>query len=316
VLHNCADVPGEIAARQDYYAAAIVSRPHSAPLIPKIRAANRGVKIIYDAEALFSLREANQARAEGGGLAPGELDRRIRAELEFVAAADLAFTVSDLERKAIQRYHPQIAIAVWGHAVPIRKPVPDFRERTMVGFVGYLASSPNNDALLHFIQKIVPLAPAGDPMTVLVAGAGASPEVERAATKSPTPVTLLGYVTDLAPIYDRCRVFVAPHRFAAGIPLKVVEAMANGVPCVISPVLAEQLGVAHEVEALVGMDPKDFAEQVARLSTDEALWRRVRERAYRFIQEQYDPERMRDALRREIDQLLAGDGRPGIDEGS
>jgi GT2 family glycosyltransferase len=310
VLHNSADVPGEIMARQDYYAAAIVSRPHNAPLIPRIRAANRGIKIIYDAEALFSLREANQARAEGGSLPAGELDRRIRAELEFVAAADLAFTVSDLERNAIQRYHPQIPIAVWGHAVPVRRPVPDFPERTMVGFVGYLASSPNNDALLHFIQKIMPLAPAGDPMMVLVAGAGASPDVERAATECPTPVTLLGYVADLAPFYDQCRVFVAPHRFAAGIPLKVVEAMANGVPCVISPVLAEQLGVTHEVEALIGRDAKDFAAQVARLSRDKALWQRVRRRAYAFIQEHYDPARMRDALRREIDQLLAGDSSP------
>ena len=307
VLHDSPDVPGAIAARQDYYAAAIVSRPHNAPLIPRIRAANRGVKIIYDAEALFSLREANQARAEGGGLAPGELDRRIRAELEFVAAADLAFTVSDLERDAIQRYHPQISIAVWGHAVPMRTPVPDFRERTMVGFVGYLASAPNNDALRYFIEKIMPLAPSDERIPLLVAGAGASPEVAQAAKECPTPITLLGYVDDLAPFYDRCRVFVAPHRFAAGIPLKVVEAMANGVPCVISPVLAEQLGVTHEVEVLVGVDPKDFAEQVARLYNDHTLWQRVRTQAYRLIHDHYDPERMRDTLRQEIDQLLAED---------
>jgi hypothetical protein len=80
--------------------------------------------------------------------------------------------------------------------------------------------------------------------------------------------------------------------------------------CVISPVLAEQLGIAHEVEALVGMDAQGFAAQVARLSRDEALWQRVRTRAYAFIREHYDPARMRDALRREIDQLLAGDSSP------
>jgi hypothetical protein len=33
-------------------------------------------------------------------------------------------------------------------------------------------------------------------------------------------------------------------------------------------------------------------------------------RAYAFIREHCDPARMRDALRREIDQLLAGDSSP------
>src|SRR5262249_10860428 len=142
-------------------------------------------------------------------------------------------------------------------------------------------------------------------MPFLVAGVGASPEVQRAAAEHHECVTLLGFIDDLASFYDRCRVFVAPHRFAAGIPLKVVEAMANGVPCVISPLLAEQLGVTDDVEALVAADPEEFAQQIKRLYGDAALWQRIQRRAFRMIRERFDPAIMREVLRTQIDELLA-----------
>ena len=305
VLHSRPDVGEQIAARQDYYDLAIVSRPHNAPLIPKIRAANRDITIVYDAEALFSLREANQARAEGAAIPAGELARRIRTELAYIGAADLVLTVSDLERRAIEHYHPQIPVAVWGHAITARSRVPDFAERTAIGFMGYLASPPNNDALLFLIEQIMPRLCTHGEMPLLVAGSPASPAVQAAAARQPECVTLLGFMDDLTPFYDRCRVFVAPHRFAAGIPLKVVEAMANGVPCVLSPLLAEQLAVTHEAEVLIAADPEEFAAQITRLFRDAALWQRMQRRAFRMVRERFDPAVMRELLRDQIERLDA-----------
>jgi glycosyltransferase involved in cell wall biosynthesis len=61
----------------------------------------------------------------------------------------------------------------------------------------------------------------------------------------------MGHVGNLVPLYENCKVFVASTRFATGIPWKVHEAMAHGIPCVISQLLADQLGVSHGVEAMV-----------------------------------------------------------------
>lgn len=305
VLHSQPDILEQITAREDYYGLAIVSRPHNAPLIPRIRAANRDIKIIYDAEALFTLREASQARAEGVATSAGDLARRIRAELTYVGAADLVLTVSDLERRAIERYHPQVPVAVWGHAITARLRVPDFGGRTAVGFMGFLGSPPNDDALLFLIEQVLPRLCTHGEVPLLVAGASASAAVQEAAAAQPECVTLLGFMDDLTLFYDRCRVFVAPHRFAAGIPIKVVESMANGVPCVISPLLAEQLGVTHEAEVLVAADPAEFAEQITRLYRDAGLWQRVQSNAFRMIRERYEPTSMREALREEIERLAA-----------
>jgi hypothetical protein len=40
-----------------------------------------------------------------------------------------------------------------------------------------------------------------------------------------------------------------PHRFAAGIPLKVIEAMVHGIPCVVSHLLGKQLEITDGEEA-------------------------------------------------------------------
>ncbi len=305
VLHSTPDTRAQIAARRGYYDIAIVSRPHNAPLMGAIRAANPGIAIIYDAEALFTLREANQSRIMGTPLASGELERRIRAELAVIGSADLVFTVSEIERKAIERYHPQVPLAIWGHAIATRGDVPGFAARQGLGFLGYLASAPNNDAVLFFLRNIFPIIQSRLDIPLTIAGIGVSSDVRSAAAAFADRVTLAGYVEDLIEFFDRCRVFVAPHRFAAGIPLKVVEAMANGVPCVVSQLLGEQLGITDGVEALIASDAEDFAMQVVRLYEDGALWRRVQKNAFRFVREFYDPTRMRDVLRDQIDGLLA-----------
>src|SRR5262245_32046609 len=56
-------------------------------------------------------------------------------------------------------------------------------------------------------------------------------------------VEFAGFVPDLDREYDRHRVFVVPHEFAADI-LKLVEAMSRGIPAGVSGLNARRLGFA------------------------------------------------------------------------
>jgi glycosyltransferase involved in cell wall biosynthesis len=91
-------------------------------------------------------------------------------------------------------------------------------------------------------------------------------------------------------------VFVVPHRFAGGIPLKLAEAMSRGIPAVVSPLIAGQLGVTDGREVLVGRSPDEFAEKVMRVYGDAALWSRLRQNALTFVAETHDPGRLKAAL--------------------
>ena len=50
-----------------------------------------------------------------------------------------------------------------------------------------------------------------------------------------------------------CKVFIAPTRFAAGIPHKVHEATANGIPCVTTELLANNSIGPGERTYLIGI---------------------------------------------------------------
>src|SRR5262249_287503 len=132
-----------------------------------------------------------------------------------------------------------------------------------------------------------------------------STEVFESALGLSESVLLTGYVKDLAAVYDRCRVFVVPHRYAAGIPLKAIEAMSHGVPCVMTRLLADQLEVTDGVEALVANDNQEFIDKVVRLYQDRELWHSVRQRALDFLGGRYDPAAMTETLRQCLEAAVA-----------
>jgi glycosyltransferase involved in cell wall biosynthesis len=105
-------------------------------------------------------------------------------------------------------------------------------------------------------------------------------------------ITLCRTPADLTPLYDRHRVVVAPARFAAGIPYKVHEAAAMGVPVVATELLREQVGWENGRELLsapVG-DAEVFAREVLALQRDGALWQRIRGAAIERIEREFGRE--------------------------
>ena len=75
--------------------------------------------------------------------------------------------------------------------------------------------------------------------------------------------------------------FVAPARFAAGIPYKVHEAASAGLPVVATSLLCRQLGwePGRDLLAADATDPAGFARHVAALHRSETLWHELRSRA-------------------------------------
>src|SRR5262249_2026178 len=143
---------------------------------------------------------------------------------------------------------------------------PGFAERRDFLLVGALRDddSPNVDGLFWFVREVMPRLDAaiGADYRVRVAGEPGAPALKRLRHDR---VEMLGRVDDLGPEYGRARVFVGPTRFAAGIPHKLHEAAARGVPIVATELLATQIGWSDGVELLSAGSAEDFARQAARL---------------------------------------------------
>jgi glycosyltransferase involved in cell wall biosynthesis len=122
----------------------------------------------------------------------------------------------------------------------------------------------------------------GRDVSLMTVGMTGAPTVRARAAAG---LDLKGVLPDLSDVYSRARVFVSPTRFAAGIPLKVYDAAAQGVPTVITPILARSIGWVHDRDTLVASKPEEFAAACHRLHEDRALWERVRSSALERIQE-------------------------------
>jgi glycosyltransferase involved in cell wall biosynthesis len=271
-----------------------------------LRAAAPLARIVYDAEAIYAHRELRLLRLQGHDVGDDVAEAMVRDEVNLVHSADAIVAASGLEADTFEKFGGPRAHVV-GHHVEIRPTSAHFSERADLLFVGavLVSPSPNEDAVLYFAQQIMPLVRRRLTCTLNVVGTNWSRKVSALKVEG---VRVVGAVEDLAPWYSRSRVFVVPTRYAAGIPLKLYEASASGLPCVATPLIAEQVGWTDRRELLVGRDPEEFARQIIELYTDETLWQRLRAEALSAVTRDCSKEAFLAGLRA----ATRGDGAPKV----
>ncbi len=153
-------------------------------------------------------------------------------------------------------------------------------------FVGSMNYYPNVDAILYFFDKMYPAIRQVIPeIQVQVVGHSPAPEVLQLTSHPGVRVT--GTVPDVRPYYCEAAVFLVPLRLGRGTRLKIIEAMAMGVPVVSTSIGAEGLDVHDGEDILIANEPEQFVEAVLRLLSDSVLWSRLAEGG-RTLAQRYD----------------------------
>ncbi|GAB4304931.1 MAG: hypothetical protein Fur0025_46890 [Oscillatoriaceae cyanobacterium] len=277
--------------RQGYYDAVFVSRPHNMSILKSCLKQNpnllSGSKIIYDAEALYCLREIEQMRLRGEEPSPEQIEQLIQEEVQLAAGCDRIISVSEQEKQQfVERGLSNTEVL--GHAVSTSPTPNPFDKRKDILFVGaiYEMDSPNADSVQWFAKDIFPKIQekVGGEIELIIAGNNTVENlVEDISQLGNSSIQMRGKVDDLSHLYNNARLFVAPTRFAAGIPLKVYEAAASGIPIVTTSLIAKQLGWEHEVELLVADNAEKFTAECVRLYQDEMLWKKLRQNAIKRV---------------------------------
>lgn len=99
-----------------------------------------------------------------------------------------------------------------------------------------------------------------------------------------------GFVDDLLGALAECDVFVAPMFFSAGMQNKVLEAMAVGVPVVMTENVAESIGCRDKVHYLKAGNKDEFIARIFELLEDAELRAKIGTAAKQFISQHYSPE--------------------------
>lgn len=147
--------------------------------------------------------------------------------------------------------------------------------RESVVFTGVMNYAPNAQAAVWLVREVWPLVRRRRPSASLaLVGASPGPDVTGLAD-SRAGVTVTGTVPSVREYLWNAAVAVAPLRVARGVQNKVVEAVAAGLPCVVTPQVFD--GVPMEVRPACDVrdDAPAFAEAVVSILSREPAQRRA-----------------------------------------
>jgi glycosyltransferase involved in cell wall biosynthesis len=293
-----AGLEGFLQKRAGFYDVLWISRPHNMEYLAPILRAHptwfEGMRVIYDAEAIYCLREIEYARIMGKEIRPEAVEKRIAAELEPARRCD-AIVVASAREKVWCGKLGFGNVQVISNICELSPDTPDFDEREGFLFMGPVLEEicPNADSIERLICGIFPaIADAmGSKAQLSLIGYQGSKRIRQLIRdREDARIHVLGQVPSTDGYLLQARVFIAPTRYAAGIPIKILEAASHGLPIVATSLLADQLGWRNGVELLVADTDEEIAAACIKLHEDEKLWRSMRDAAGQRIRDEHHPE--------------------------
>lgn len=147
---------------------------------------------------------------------------------------------------------------------------------------------PNVDGVLWFAHEVYPLVKREVPeATFAVVGARPPATVRRLAEDDPS-IAVTGFVEDPRPYLEQTAALIVPVRAGGGMRVKILEALARGLPIVSTTIGYEGIKLTPDEHLLVGDTPADFAAALVRVLRDPALGRSLAAAGRRVAEEVYD----------------------------
>jgi len=298
-----------IASLQDFFrergaefAFVVVSRHYvAANYLTLVRKYCPQARFIFDTVDLHYLREERLAELEDSLPLRRVAAQTKRSELSVIRQSDATMVVSPVEQQVLQQELPQSRIEILSNIHRVDGCQAGFAERKDLFFVGGYQHPPNIDAAVWFVSSIWPLVQQQLPGVQFHLIGSKAPEWIKSLHGN--GVIFHGFVNDLNPWIDGCRLAVAPLRYGAGVKGKVNISMSRGQPVVATPTAVEGLHARVGEDVLVAESAEDFAAAVVRLYQDQALWEKLSVGGLQNVQQYFSPDTARRQLARLLDSL-------------
>jgi len=183
--------------------------------------------------------------------------------------------------------------------------LPDTAERkNRIIFCGTMDVLMNIDAVEWFACQIFPKIRKTVPDAEFwIVGRDPVPRVK--ALGSLPGVRVTGRVEDIRPYYTKAKVAVAPFRYGGGTKIKVLEAMALGVPVVATSVGCQGIKVTPGKHLFKEDNEESFAQRVVILMQDKNLRLKMTTEARRLVEERYSWHAIMDDTIRRLEQMVS-----------
>lgn len=166
--------------------------------------------------------------------------------------------------------------------------LPSFNERQHFITIGNFLHEPNYNAVLYLKDTIWPLIRKQLPKADLnIYGAYASQKVNQLHNPK-EGFFIKGFTEDVNQVMQKARICLAPIRFGAGLKGKLIDAMQNGTPCVMTSIASEGMFGDFKINGFEEDNPELFAEKTVELFLDENLWRKKQNNGFQVINKRFN----------------------------
>jgi glycosyltransferase involved in cell wall biosynthesis len=154
--------------------------------------------------------------------------------------------------------------------------------------IGTMYWPPNIDGMKWFVDAVYPQIRAARPDAELDIVGARPPQELTALNGNAHNINVTGYVADPQPYLEQAGVFIVPLRAGGGMRVKILEALARGLPLVTTTLGCEGIAVEHSRHVLIADTPEEFANACLRLLNDRVLAAELGRNGRRLVEEVYD----------------------------
>ncbi|HKP03524.1 MAG TPA: glycosyltransferase [Chthoniobacterales bacterium] len=287
------------AQRKQAFDVIILSRAETAAkVMPACRTYAPSTPIIFDTVDLHFVRQQREAELTGDKTVHEVAGETQLMELKLAAECDAVLVVSPDEKEILAERLPRQRIEIVSNIHETKATIPPYHARRDFLFIGGFEHTPNVDAMLWFVGRIMPLIRKQLPQAIFHIVGSKMPEAVR--TLACDDVLAHGYVENVDAFFETCLLSVAPLRWGAGVKGKINQSMSFGVPVVSTTIGVEGMHLTHGENVLVADTAADFAKEVVRLHRDAQLWERLSKNGIKNVEQYFSLA----AARRNLAELL------------
>lgn len=213
-----------------------------------------------------------------------------RFQRQVLRLVDVVLSVSEEDAAFTRMCLPDPSTQVWvvpnGVDTEYFQPQSNKERQNRIIFCGAMNIFMNIDAVVWFARNVFPKVREAVPDAEFwIVGRDPTPDV-RALGAIPG-VYVTGRVEDVRPYYNKAKVAVAPFRYGGGTKLKILEAMASGVPVIATSVGCQGIEVIPGKHLFVADGNDEFAKSVIGLLKDENTRQQIANEARRLVEQKY-----------------------------
>lgn len=184
-----------------------------------------------------------------------------RFESRAARHAFSSLVVNDREAAIARTLAPDAAIQIVNNGVELKRLAPQSppANTARLVFCGVMNYSPNDAGMQWFVRHVWPLVKAARPdATLAIVGADPTRALKRLCAPD-LSIEITGRVPDVRPWLWESAISIAPIHVARGVQNKALEAIAAGLPIVITEAVAGGLPDAAAYASSVANTPSQFA---------------------------------------------------------